>query len=1480
MAAAYLLAFQDAAGKIRAEVTVLRGDPKLVAAVADGLTFTHRYTSGMAAWSPEDAPTQLQIERFVDEFEKTAWAGLDPDRYVWSVVLHRDDSGTVHVHIFAARCDLATGLSLNVAPPGWQRTFDPLRDAFNYECGWSRPDDPARARPTRPAPGRVHRDRTTRRAGEEAQPDPREEIGKHLLQLVDAGAVKDRAGVVAALKEWGYDVPRAGQHYVTARDPETGQRFRLKGTLYEHDFDGERFTREAGDREREDGGDAAARAAEAWEAVKKERQRRAKYNRAHYGLGSRASGDQVQDAGSDGSDAERESGSAAAPAAGRDASLAAYLQRELRDDAMVPTTDAAESTPDRKSGAGAGRGERGLAPAAVIAEAARAAGPDLLRALSEHVAIRERAVRATPIGDQWLADALLVEGEDLRLNVGNRAHAVETIEGRLESDLSRRESEVVATSLGPALLREVFGEHGAGDPQLDFAARDRGLEQVEQQVGEALTVQEDALRSIPFGRQCLSEEVQGRSRDVESVAGPLVEREWRVHGAAQRVAEELHRLEQEHVAKTGHEGLLVEATDTLVGGESRSLSLKEGWEVYERARHAFEEEERALDRKEEVVRQDPAGEALLRTARLEVLGTADREAVTLAERARVVEAAVALQAAAAEQERETREWEERRDTAVQALKRLPGGPDLYYAYLADRDPKWDRKRNDRSSRENIDASLAAAQSDTVRLGRLRDVLSNEVDAACYRETLEGAGEHFTIKDVDAAIEAVRRRREEDESRRRVAVGGLETTIRATKQGVARLAEAALQVLSGASRELTLEEREHVAQTVAGRIRADLEQRKEQIASTAAGAGFLEDALRDAGADTTLAVEERLVDAAQDRLGEYQQTRYEALSPAGRELYGAWVADVAPAGRRPGGPAGAVADRAYDATVSDERLPRLEAVYQDDEQRSYYRGVLGAAAGTPTLEQIDSALQATDAFEDRKNTVIEYPGSHQHPSGKELLAAALSPAGQTGTAASPAVLDAALSRVESQLEQRVQQAADEVEKRVRPPRPDPHGQPDHRVPAPSGEQLDEVVKPDDDAFYKATVAEVRIRYVRRALKNRYDDEARQISQEAYLEDKVATERSSSVRLSWGDALAIVLKKYLSQIREFFQVACDKALGGKQGERLAKHRAQVQQAADKAEAKLERRSYETGPAVPVVSDKSLAVVAGGASLPFVKEVIAEAGERYKRREIEGRYTHLARSQAERGYLHDAFEKRRRRSPSSAALLRSEVEAEVFAEHRRKVLEVFEVACDEVVGRGVLGARLEEHRAQVQRTADTVGQVMERRHVPTLSDETLADVRAAADSFLQEVVDVVWERYDRGTPDEELDDDARRRREAEEDYLAPRIEQELERQREARRASTWQAARERVIKSYRSWILRIFMTARDEVLGSGDGSGGAAGGGSAAGPPLERPSPPGQERQPPGGAQAPAAAPPSRGLGASERRSTGGGRAGRGENGPSGR
>ena len=281
-AADYLLGERNAAGKDRAAVEVLRGDPHQVAAIADGLAFEHRYTSGVIAWSPEDNPTQAQIERVIDGFEKSAWAGLDPDRYAWSAILHRDHGSGVHVHIFAARCDLETGLSLNIAPPGWQKTFDPLRDAFNFENGWSRPDDPERARAYRPTPHRAYRDAATLRAGLQIEPDPREQITEYLAGRVVAGAVRDRDGVVAALQEAGFEVPRKGTSYVTVRDPDTGGRWRLRGELYDHDFNAETLGRSV---EEANGGpepagrdDGAERAAKVWRAVEAARERRARYH--------------------------------------------------------------------------------------------------------------------------------------------------------------------------------------------------------------------------------------------------------------------------------------------------------------------------------------------------------------------------------------------------------------------------------------------------------------------------------------------------------------------------------------------------------------------------------------------------------------------------------------------------------------------------------------------------------------------------------------------------------------------------------------------------------------------------------------------------------------------------------------------------------------------------------------------------------------------------------------------------------------------------------------------------------------------------------------------------------------------------------------------------------------------------------------------------------------------------------------------------
>ena len=240
---------------------------------------------------PTTLRTDAQIGAVLDAFEETAWAGLEPDRYAWAAVVHRERDGGVHVHVLAARCDLETGRSLNIAPPGWQKTFDPLRDAFNAEEGWSRPDDPALARVQQPG-HRAYVEAAHLRAGLALEPAPRDLIRDYLLQRVEHGTVRNRADVVAALREAGLEVPRLGKDYLTALDPTTGDRWRLKGELYAHDFKRERLDRAiaetAGERTPGDRGIDRERARAARRELAARCEQRAAYHRSRYGGGDRA----------------------------------------------------------------------------------------------------------------------------------------------------------------------------------------------------------------------------------------------------------------------------------------------------------------------------------------------------------------------------------------------------------------------------------------------------------------------------------------------------------------------------------------------------------------------------------------------------------------------------------------------------------------------------------------------------------------------------------------------------------------------------------------------------------------------------------------------------------------------------------------------------------------------------------------------------------------------------------------------------------------------------------------------------------------------------------------------------------------------------------------------------------------------------------------------------------------------------------------
>ena len=214
------------AGRDHAAPEVVRGDMARTRELIDSIERKWTYTHGVLSFALEDAPSDAEQTTAMDEFERLAFAGLDREQYDITWVRHQHtEGGRVELHFVVPRMDLSSGKALNIAPPGWERTYAPLRDTLNWEHGWARPNDPERATELQRAPERALEGFSLR--------EGREGVHGYLTALVAAEQVTDRTTLVQALEEAGLEVPRQGRDYLTVLDPESGDRFRLKGRIYE-----------------------------------------------------------------------------------------------------------------------------------------------------------------------------------------------------------------------------------------------------------------------------------------------------------------------------------------------------------------------------------------------------------------------------------------------------------------------------------------------------------------------------------------------------------------------------------------------------------------------------------------------------------------------------------------------------------------------------------------------------------------------------------------------------------------------------------------------------------------------------------------------------------------------------------------------------------------------------------------------------------------------------------------------------------------------------------------------------------------------------------------------------------------------------------------------------------------------------------------------------------------------------------------------
>ncbi|MGL5952137.1 MAG: relaxase/mobilization nuclease domain-containing protein [Providencia rustigianii] len=209
---------------------VIKGDIESTNALINSLEFQHKYTSGVLSFSPDETITPEMEKAIIERFEQVAFSGMEKDRYDISWVRH-SHAGHHELHFITPRVDLETGKSFNIKPPGkeTQAVFDDFRSEINARYGLSDPDDPSRKRDIALSSGELKAKLTDRI-------DVKETVNEILDRQVIAGAVQNRADVVDSLKEMGFEINREGKNYLSIKDPESGEKFRLKGTIYERDF--------------------------------------------------------------------------------------------------------------------------------------------------------------------------------------------------------------------------------------------------------------------------------------------------------------------------------------------------------------------------------------------------------------------------------------------------------------------------------------------------------------------------------------------------------------------------------------------------------------------------------------------------------------------------------------------------------------------------------------------------------------------------------------------------------------------------------------------------------------------------------------------------------------------------------------------------------------------------------------------------------------------------------------------------------------------------------------------------------------------------------------------------------------------------------------------------------------------------------------------------------------------------------------------
>ena len=202
-----------------------RGSAEETVLLIDGLKFAKKYTSGVLSFEEDDLPEE-QKRLIMDSFQETMFPGMEANQFSILWVQHKD-KGRLELNFVIPNVELQTGKRLQ---PYFDRADKVRVNAFknivNIEYGLSDPDDPARARALK-VPSRLPRHKAQAKA----------DITAGIMSLANEGVIINRADILNALTEEGYEIAAIKPKSISIKNPEGGQNLKLDGAIYAESFE-------------------------------------------------------------------------------------------------------------------------------------------------------------------------------------------------------------------------------------------------------------------------------------------------------------------------------------------------------------------------------------------------------------------------------------------------------------------------------------------------------------------------------------------------------------------------------------------------------------------------------------------------------------------------------------------------------------------------------------------------------------------------------------------------------------------------------------------------------------------------------------------------------------------------------------------------------------------------------------------------------------------------------------------------------------------------------------------------------------------------------------------------------------------------------------------------------------------------------------------------------------------------------------------